>query len=132
MPELLRRALLLALLVSAVLIAVVHSPRRAVWLLVVQSCAWPAWPSMAAWSAMPATSTCLSPRTARGQDGRWCRPSCCSVVERTEGWDDAPMYLGRRNVLVLALALMLLPMAWSSHSLAGTLMTAPTFPPPWP
>lgn len=121
--------LILALLVSAVLIAVVDGVDRAVWLLVLQSV------SLAAVALVTAISSgvgeiYLSVVVTLVVKAVLVPLALVRVVRRSAAAGDAGrMYLGRRNVFILALALVLFSYGLIQPvAVAGTLITGLYFP----
>lgn len=121
--------LILALLVSAVLIAVVDGVNRAVWLLVLQSV------SLAAVALVTAISSgvgeiYLSVVVTLVVKAVLVPLALVRVVRRSAAAGDAGrMYLGRRNVFILALALVLFSYGLIQPvAVAGTLITGLYFP----
>lgn len=118
----------LVLLISAALIAVVNAPRHAVWLLVIQSIVLV---GVAVEVAMVSHTAgiYLSVAVTVVVKTLLVPGILLQVVKRTKAWDAGPMYLGRRNVLVLAVGLMLAAYALARpFSVTGTLMTGAYFP----
>jgi hydrogenase-4 component E len=127
MPDI-SAVLTLALVASAVLITVVDEPHRAVWLLVVQSMAL-AGVALAAAVVSHTAEIYLSVALTLAVKAVLVPAILLWVLSRTATLDAGPMYLGRRNVFVVALALALAAYALVRPiAVAGTLITGAYFP----
>lgn len=121
-------ALILVLLASAVLIAVVNAVDRAIWLLVLQSISL-AGVALATAIASGVSEIYLSVVVTLLVKAVLVPLALASVMRRSQAGDAGRMYLGRRNVFILALTLVLFAYGLIRPiAVAGTLITGLFFP----